>query len=115
MYLDELSRYRAAELIKGDDDSFTWTLPNFFEFTGEDEDIFYEVQPGDNWHLLAYKFYGREFGGANLWWAIMDYQPTPIVDPTIALSPGSVLVVPPPKRIQEFLLEPTVTDNIELI
>ena len=30
----------------------------------------------------------------DLWWVIADFQPTPIVDPTIRLTPGSTIHIP---------------------
>lgn len=113
MFIDELSRYRAAQLVKSDDGGFFWQLPAQFEYSGEDEDIFYEIQSGDNWHLIAQKFYGSDFGGSKLWWAIMDYQPVPRLDPTIALTPGEVIVIPSPLAIQDFLLGPNPSDTTE--
>lgn len=31
---------------------------------------------------------------AGLWWAIADFQPNPIHDPTVRLVPGSLLILP---------------------
>jgi hypothetical protein len=105
MFLEELSRYRVAELIKDADESLSWTVPRTLEYNGgADDDIHHEVQLGDTWHLLAHKFYGPDFGGARLWWAIVDYQPTKVIDPTVALKPGDIVVIPSPLTIQTFVL-----------
>lgn len=57
------------------------------------------VRAGDTlWRLAATYFValGRlpTYSAANLYWVIMDFQPTPIHDPTIRLAEGSVLVIP---------------------
>jgi hypothetical protein len=41
---------------------------------------------------------------AGLWWAIADFQPNPIHDPTIALVPGSMLVLPSLRTVLEEVL-----------
>jgi hypothetical protein len=48
---------------------------------------------------------GRYFRGlprpSGLWWVIADYQPAPIQDPTLALQPGTVLIIPSVRTVQE--------------
>jgi len=39
-----------------------------------------------------------------LYWVIMDYQPTPIHDPTIRLAEGTVLVIPSVALVIEQVL-----------
>lgn len=41
---------------------------------------------------------------AGLWWAIADFQPNPIHDPTIMLVPGSVLILPSLRTVLEEVL-----------
>lgn len=59
------------------------------------------AEAGDTLYTLA----GRYFQGlprpAGLWWAIGDYQPQAIHDPTIALPVGSVVVIPSQRTIEE--------------
>lgn len=59
------------------------------------------VQSGDTLYTLA----GRYFRGlprpAGLWWAVADFQPQTIHDPTIALPVGSVVVIPSQRTIEE--------------
>ena len=58
------------------------------------DNIPHVVQEGDTlWGLAARYFAGVE-GAALLYWAIADYQPEPISDPTLQLVAGEVVVVP---------------------
>lgn len=61
------------------------------------------VVQGDTLHRLAAKFFAPIESAANLWWIIADFQPDPIHDPTIALVPGSVLVIPSVRTVVEAL------------
>lgn len=111
MNIDELSRYRCAELIRTDAGKLKWDLRRRLEYMGHDDDIAYEVQPGDTWHILAYKFYGDEFGGADLWWVIADYQPEPVLDPTVMPTVGDILMIPAPNIVQDFILSVNDEDS----
>jgi nucleoid-associated protein YgaU len=59
------------------------------------------VQEGDTLWTLAARYLSPIEGAANLWWIIADFQPDPIHDPTIALTPGSVLVIPSVRTVIE--------------
>lgn len=61
------------------------------------------VEDGDTLWSLAARYYGGDDGEANLWWAIADFQPEPILDPTIALAAGSTVLIPPLAYVQNAL------------
>jgi hypothetical protein len=61
------------------------------------------VEDGDTLWSLAARYYGGEDGEANLWWVIADFQPEPILDPTIALQAGSTILIPPFSYVQNAL------------
>ena len=42
--------------------------------------------------------------GCGFWWAIADFQPDPIVDPTLDLEPGRRLVVPSLRVLTDVIL-----------
>ena len=50
---------------------------------------FYTVVQGDTIDGIAYK----QYGNAQLWWAIMDANP--LYQSEIEIKPGDVLVIPP--------------------
>lgn len=62
------------------------------------------VQEGDTLHSLAALYFAGVERPAGLWWAVADYQPEPVVDPTLALVPGSVVVVPSLQTLQTRIL-----------
>jgi nucleoid-associated protein YgaU len=52
------------------------------------------VAQGDTLAKLAARYFDPIPDAALLWWVIADFQPDPIFDPTIALVPGQVLIIP---------------------
>jgi hypothetical protein len=62
------------------------------------------VQEGDTIWSIAGQHFRPAPRAAGLWWAIADFQPNPIHDPTIALVPGSVLVLPSLRTVLEEVL-----------
>ncbi len=54
----------------------------------------HRVATGDTLQTLAARYFFELPNAAWFWWVIADFQPDPIFDPTIALAPGTLLVVP---------------------
>ena len=52
------------------------------------------VAEGETLFNLAGRFFAPLDRPAGLWWIIADFQPTPIIDPTLELEPGTVLSIP---------------------
>lgn len=61
------------------------------------------VVQGDTLFALAAKYFDPIDNAATLWWVIADFQPDPILDPTIALVEGSKLIIPSYRTIFEVL------------
>lgn len=54
----------------------------------------HRVGEGDTLQTVAARYLADLPNPALFWWLIADFQPSPIFDPTIALAPGDVLIVP---------------------
>jgi nucleoid-associated protein YgaU len=63
------------------------------------------VEEGDTLWTLAARYFSPMDSAANLWWVIADFQPDPIHDPTIALVPGTVLVIPSVRTVLENVFD----------
>jgi len=85
---------------------------NRFRYVSRSDNIRHEVKEGDTLHTLAARFYAgmtqdlgtsrfQIWSPAQLWWVIADYQIEPIVDPTIRLVPGSIIVAPSRRTVRE--------------
>lgn len=69
-----------------------------------DDNIRHVVVTGDHLWGIAQKYYGEFFRRASgLWWAIAWFQPQPIVDPTLTLAPGTVIIAPSPAYVLTHL------------
>ena len=92
----EDSRYVLADMFF-DAQNRTYIGPRErFFFEDLEGNIPHTVRDGDDWHSLAYQYYGRALSGqVNLWWGIADFQPEPVLDPTLTLQPGTIILIPP--------------------
>jgi hypothetical protein len=63
-------------------------------FRDEPDNRFHTVKDGDTLWGLADLNFSKYKRPAGLWWIIAEFQPTPIVDPTIRLKAGSTIVIP---------------------
>lgn len=98
------SRHRFTQAYKDANDVLFLSDRVRFPYVNLADNRQHVVLEGDTLWALAAKFFGSFPRPAGLWWIIADFQPDPIHDPTIALTPGSVLVIPSTRTVQERIL-----------
>lgn len=54
---------------------------------------------------IAERYYGDD--GWKWWWVIAQFQPNPIVDPTVAFDAGVTIYVPSMKIISQVIMNPS--------
>ena len=59
---------------------------------------------GDTLFHLAGRYFAPLPRACGFWWAIADFQPDPIVDPTLALEPGRRLFIPSLRVLTDVIL-----------
>ncbi len=65
------------------------------------------IAAGDSLFTLAGRYYdGFTDRPSGLWWVIADFQPDPILDPTIVLDEGRVVFIPSERTVREEILNP---------
>lgn len=65
-----------------------------FRFRDLADNRVHTVFEGDTLWTIAGTYFADLARPSGYWWAIADFQPQPIVDPTIALEPGTEIVIP---------------------
>jgi hypothetical protein len=75
-----------------------------FGFQVLDDTRLHTVVEGDTLHTLAGQYFPNIPRGCGLWWVIADFQPNPIIDPTIALVAGSQLAIPSERTVNDLIL-----------
>lgn len=100
MPLDPYSTLRFASVISDVDGVEFSTEPEPFLYEELEDTIEHKVSAGDTWWTIAYRYYVRYPNPSRLWRVIADFQPGgPVVDPTIALEPASIVYVPSPRTL----------------
>lgn len=75
-----------------------------FRFQARVDNIVHHVTQHDTLYTIAGRYYQTLQRPAGYWWAIADFQPNPIRDPTIQLVPSSVVIVPSLRTLVEDIL-----------
>lgn len=100
-----ISRFRFSEVVEDPDGRTFLTEHEPFRYRERPDNIAHVVVDGDDLWTIAGTYYARSIvGGETLFWVVGDYQPEPVHDPTVALVPGSVVVVPSVRVVLEEIL-----------
>jgi hypothetical protein len=103
-----ISRYRFSRLVEDADGRQHLTESEPYWYRPLADNLVHVVQEGDDLCTVAGRYYGAAvLGGETLWWVVAQFQPEPILDPTLALVPGSTLIVPSVRTVLEDVLSET--------
>jgi len=94
------SRYQYCKEIEDDDGNRYLDEPEPYRFVDAADNRYHTVKDGDTLWGLAHLYFAGFPRACGLWWVIADFQPTPIVDPTLRLQAGDVLVIPSLRRVR---------------
>lgn len=88
------SRFMFETATEDEDGDLLLSEPEPFRYLALRDNRAHVVGVGDTlWNLAARYFRGIP-DPAQLWWVIADFQPEPLLDPTITLVEGSTLIIP---------------------
>ena len=95
------SRYAFSAAVLDDEERLLLTEREPFRFRPLADNRQHVVKEGESLFSLAGRFFAPLPRPAGLWWVIADFQPDPIHDPTVALEPGRVLIIPSVRTVLE--------------
>ncbi len=75
-----------------------------FRFRSFADNRTHVVGDGETLFTIAGRFFRPRTRAAGFWWVIADFQPDPILDPTIPLEVGRTLFVPSLRTLDEEIL-----------
>lgn len=75
-----------------------------YRFLEHSDNHVHVVVQGDALWNLAGRYFAVLPRACGFWWAIADFQPDPIVDPTLELEPGRRLVIPSVRVLTDVIL-----------
>lgn len=94
------SRYRYCTEYQDDDGNYYLDEREPFRYQDVSDNRFHTVIDGDTWWGLAHLYFSGYTRQCGLWWLLCEYQPTPVIDPTLRLEPGDVIVIPPMRMVR---------------
>lgn len=104
MAMYEYSRYRYCTVLTADDGVTKYLDEREpFRFSDESDNRFYITKEGDTWWGIAWRFFRAFRHPSLLWWLLCEFQPEPVVDPTIVIPPGSQIVVPSERLVRNHV------------
>lgn len=78
-----------------------------FRYIAEPDNVYHACKEGDTLWGLAHIYFSEMTRPCGLWWLIAEFQPEPIVDPTISLTAGQVIIVPSVRLIETLVFSPS--------
>ncbi len=101
------SRYRFTTAYQDEGGRLFLSEREPFGFRDRADNVQHVVRSGDTLDSVAATYFAPLANAAQFWWVIGEYQPDPVLDPTVELAVGSVLVVPSLRVLQEEVLNET--------
>ena len=98
------SRYGFTHGVRDGDGVLFLTDREPYRYRPHGDNRLHLVVGGDTLWGLAGSYFAPLPRACGYWWAIADFQPDPIVDPTIVLEPGRRLVIPSVRVLTDVIL-----------
>ncbi len=75
-----------------------------YRFRAHTDNRVHVVVQGDTLWGLAGRYFAPLPRACGFWWAIADFQPDPVVDPTLLLEPGRRMFIPTLRVLTDVIL-----------
>lgn len=95
------SRYTFCSASLDDGQRLVLTEREPFRYQPRADNRVHVAATGDTLFTIAHRYFSPLPRPAGLWWIIADFQPEPILDATLALDTGRMLVIPSVRVVVE--------------
>lgn len=88
------------------DDAGRWMLTERepYRYREHPDNRVHLASEGDTWFSLAGHYFAPLPRACGYWWAICDFQPDPVVDPSLLLAPGTRVLIPSVRVLTDVIL-----------
>lgn len=101
----EWSRYSYCWGLKDGQGRIGLSERERFEYRDLEDNRRHPVAQGDTLFNLAERAFPSFPRACGLYWVIADFQPSPILDATVALEVGSTLIIPSERTVRELIFD----------
>jgi hypothetical protein len=98
------SRYSFTLGVRDEQGCLLLTEREPYRFREHADTRVHVVAQGDTLFDLAGRYFAPLPRACGFWWAIADFQPDPIIDPTLELEPGRRLFIPSLRVLTDVIL-----------
>jgi hypothetical protein len=98
--MDRSSLYQFCTVLGGNGEISYLDEREPFRFRDEPDNKFHTAHDGDTWWGLAWKFFPGFPDKALMWRLLCEYQPEPVVDPTIKIETGRRIAIPSERLVR---------------
>jgi len=98
------SRYTFCSGVRDAEDVLQLTEREPYRFRAQKDTRVHTAVQGDTLFDLAGRYFAPLPRACGFWWVIADFQPDPIVDPTLELVPGRRLFIPSLRVLTDVIL-----------
>jgi len=95
--MNRLSRFRFCTIVALTDGRVYLTDREPYRYQDLPDNRRHTAKFGDTWHTIASRYFANDgviINPADLWYVVADFQPEPVVDPTLRPEPGTVIFIP---------------------
>ena len=98
------SRYSFCDALVDDQGRWFLTDREPYGFVRHADNRLHTTVAGDSLFSLAGQYFAALPRACGYWWAIADYQAEPVIDPTLELAVGTVVVIPSLRVLTDIIL-----------
>lgn len=98
------SRHASSQGVLDEHGRWFLTEREPFRFRALPDTREHVVVQGDTLFTLAGRYFAPLPRACGYWWAIADFQPDPIFDPTLELEPGRRVLIPSVRVLTDVIL-----------